>query len=211
MPALQGVRNLASFVLSSPNKPRVSFMSSVSVLRSAFYLYYTIAPNQLTNHFGMIYRSRPASWSRISSRTGIWRIKMGRRTCIRLSSPFSIHFQAGTDGAWNAKEWFPGIILSGPYLKCLPDIPGSVRVFKSFFGMRLIQMSAERSFCARSCCGEGGGGYCFRSQDGTVYAFGASQFYHLDHVHELRYFLSLSRRYRTSPLADMGGEFGRIH
>ena len=35
----------------------------------------------------------------------------------------------GPNGAWNAKEWFPAIVLSGPYLKCLPDIPGSVRAF----------------------------------------------------------------------------------
>ena len=37
----------------------------------------------------------------------------------------------GPNGAWNAKEWFPAIVLSAPHLKCLPDMPGSVRVYFS--------------------------------------------------------------------------------
>ncbi|CDO73877.1 hypothetical protein BN946_scf185016.g34 [Trametes cinnabarina] len=120
---LQGARNIVDLAISSPFKqaPTVLFVSSVGI----FMNYKGPAPvpevplNDPASPFGVGYSE--SKWitehvlENVTKQTGVHTVVM------RLG-------QVAGDrvGHWNEKEWFPALVKSAQFQRCLPDIEGDV-------------------------------------------------------------------------------------
>ncbi|KAI8995249.1 acetyl-CoA synthetase-like protein [Trametes punicea] len=120
---LRGARNLVDLAISSPYKdaPRILFVSSVGIFAN----YKGPAPvpeiplDDPESPFGVGYSE--SKWvtehvlENVTKRTGVHTVVM------RLG-------QVAGDrvGHWNEKEWFPALVKSAQFQRCLPDMPGNV-------------------------------------------------------------------------------------
>ncbi|KAI9058948.1 acetyl-CoA synthetase-like protein [Trametes sanguinea] len=118
---LQGARNLVDLAISSPYKvtPTILFVSSIGV----FMGYKGSAPapeaalDDPSTAFGVGYQE--SKWvtehvlENVTRQTGVHTISM------RLGQ-----VSGNKVGYWNEKEWFPAIVKSAQFQRCLPDIDG---------------------------------------------------------------------------------------
>ncbi|KAI0795720.1 acetyl-CoA synthetase-like protein [Abortiporus biennis] len=135
--AIQGVRNLVDFALSSPYKPHIVFTGSIGVFRNP------ATPGHAKEEYildpkvpaGSGYGESKWVSERIlaiaSERTGL------KTTTVRIGQ-----LSGDKNGHWNEKEWFPSIVKSGVFTQCLPDVPGGLVTWIPLYeaGKVLIEM-----------------------------------------------------------------------
>ncbi|KAI0794928.1 acetyl-CoA synthetase-like protein [Abortiporus biennis] len=120
--AVQGVRHLVDFALSSPytEMPHVLFSSSVAVVR-----------NPLTPGFPkeehVLDPKVPAGSGYGESKWVAERILgiASEKTGLKTTSVRIGQLTGDKTGYWNEKEWFPSLVKSGFFTRCLPDVPGN--------------------------------------------------------------------------------------
>ncbi|KAM5540085.1 hypothetical protein V8D89_006225 [Ganoderma adspersum] len=132
-PDIQGARNFVDLALSSPyaNPPSVIFVSSVGVFKNS-----TIpAPIPETplddpaSPFGTGYSESKWVVERVlqnaTQRTGIHTVvvRLGQVAGDRM-------------GYWNEREWFPSLVKTALFQKCLPQRDGKVAWFPAYEGAR---------------------------------------------------------------------------
>ncbi|KAH9848670.1 acetyl-CoA synthetase-like protein [Lenzites betulinus] len=122
-PDIQGARNLVDLGISSPYKipPSIIFVSSIGVF--ANYEGPTPAPEASLDDPAVAFGSgySEAKWitehvlQKSTKERGLHSIvmRLGQVTGNKV-------------GYWNEKEWFPSLVKSAQFQKCLPDIEGTV-------------------------------------------------------------------------------------
>ncbi|EIN05387.1 acetyl-CoA synthetase-like protein [Punctularia strigosozonata HHB-11173 SS5] len=123
-PQLVIVRNLINFALSSPlaAPPAILFTSSVGVLRGARLdePAKEVVLEEPDSAIGSGYTESKWVAERILQRASA-AVPDLRTIVVRVGQ-----MAGGKAGDWNAAEWLPSLIASGPVIKCLPDIPSDI-------------------------------------------------------------------------------------
>ncbi|KDQ52238.1 hypothetical protein JAAARDRAFT_184391 [Jaapia argillacea MUCL 33604] len=120
---IQGTRVLIDLALSSsrPSPPTILFTSSISVFTnwdmSCIAPEAALADPEIAKGSGYS-ESKWVAETLLYSATKETRL---RSTIVRIGQ-----LCGGPDGFWNPNDWFPSLVRSGKYLKCLPQISGSV-------------------------------------------------------------------------------------
>ncbi|THH29826.1 hypothetical protein EUX98_g4377 [Antrodiella citrinella] len=135
--SLQGVRGLTDFALSSPFEipPQILFVSSIGIFRQ---------PESFSPR-----KEEPVLDPAVVVGTGYAESKWvaeqilaaaSERTGLRTVSVRIGQLCGDRNGHWNEKEWFPSIVKSALYVKCLPDVPepGLVSWIPSYEGAKAI-------------------------------------------------------------------------
>ncbi|KAI0795715.1 acetyl-CoA synthetase-like protein [Abortiporus biennis] len=121
--AMQGVRGLVDFVLSSPytDMPRILFVSSIGVFRNP-------AMPGLAKEEYILDPRVPAGPGYGESKWISERILAiaSEKTGMKTTSVRIGQLAGDKNGHWNEKEWFPSLVKSGYFTRCLPDVPGGM-------------------------------------------------------------------------------------
>ncbi|KAJ3539483.1 hypothetical protein NM688_g6353 [Phlebia brevispora] len=121
---LSGLRNLVDMALSSPHlrSPRLLFTSSVGVFRNPEAAGYSGPVSEKPIHgpevaLGMGYAEAKWAAERI--------LEEVRKTTGLSTVVVRIGQLCGAqNGYWNEREWFPTVVQSAQYLRCLPNVEG---------------------------------------------------------------------------------------
>ncbi|KAI9065204.1 acetyl-CoA synthetase-like protein [Trametes sanguinea] len=120
---IQGARNLVDLAISSPNRqaPTVVFVSSIGVFASYSGTIPVLeAPvEDPVSPFGVGYGESK------------WVTEHVLQNAVKQSGLHAVVVRLGQVcgdrlGHWNEKEWFPAIVKSAQFLRCLPDVEGNV-------------------------------------------------------------------------------------
>ncbi|KAI0332192.1 acetyl-CoA synthetase-like protein [Cubamyces sp. BRFM 1775] len=130
---LQATRNLIDLVISSPFRraPTMLFVSSIGVFRN--YQGHAPAPETTLDDPGSPFGSGypEAKWiaehilQNATKATGV------RTVVMRLGQVCGDRL-----GHWNEKEWFPALVKSAQFLRCLPDVDGDITWIPGYEGAK---------------------------------------------------------------------------
>ncbi|KAI0719505.1 acetyl-CoA synthetase-like protein [Cerioporus squamosus] len=121
-PDLKAVRNFLELALSSPftEPPRVQFVSSIGIFERC-----TIPPPVPEQPI------EPSSAVGAGYRESKWVTeKILHNVAERVGVPIIVvrlgQVSGDKTGHWNEREWFPAMVKSAAFTRCLPDVEGSV-------------------------------------------------------------------------------------
>ncbi|KAI0677488.1 acetyl-CoA synthetase-like protein [Trametes maxima] len=131
-PDIAAVRNLVELSLSSPYAvpPRIQFVSSIALFGNCTLLApVPEVPMEASSALGSGYGE--SKWlaerilATVSERAGVPTV------VVRLGQVCG-----NRQGHWNEKEWFPALVKSASFTRCLPDVAGEVSFIPSYDAAR---------------------------------------------------------------------------
>lgn len=118
-PMVAGVRNLVDLALSCASLPKFVFISSVGVVRHATYVVPEVAFTSPVLALGSGYSESKWVAERILD-------TVSQATPLKSTIVRSGQLTGGPSGAWNESEWFPRLVKSSIFLKCIPEVDGDI-------------------------------------------------------------------------------------
>ncbi|CDO77413.1 hypothetical protein BN946_scf184857.g20 [Trametes cinnabarina] len=129
---IQGARNLVDLAITSPHRPAptVLFVSSIGVFANMLEYHGPVpapeAPlNDPESAFGTGYSE--SKWVTEQVLQEVAKQRGMHTVVVRLGQVCGDRL-----GQWNEKEWFPALVKSAQFQRCLPDVEGSVSWVPSY-------------------------------------------------------------------------------